>query len=1320
MNDPLGLFEEDEGSDPLGLFSTSMVDQIPGLQPEVQPKETKRSLLDYAKGVGETALNVASSIPAMIYGVPAGMMEANRRGFKFGTPEFAQEADRLAGVSMHANTYEPRTEVGKEYAGKVGEFINNVGIPAAGIVHTMPPARTAPSIRSQIPKVEEAPRAKSVEADPIGLLKEDTQLELPLENTAQHVAEMRAREVGQRDLFAPRNEGLAEVIPEVSKDVPIDRSIPTVAQRELFDQPEMGRVANPYEAKLGDWRVDENGIPVKVDLSMEAANLENPLQRNIWGDELPPVRNPIGQSADLAEAGRQLEAPDVQGGIPLTQAIDSMDWAHRRGAIKREFGVSDLDAPGNLQFALEEANRRAEEGLSENPSINTGRHGQGGGLDIESIFEGLVKIRDSIKSLSLARERPIKPPSRLDTPDIPRTPGNISTRQDKMKKVQATFRNNPAIAERFKEWDGPATIEEARTMLDNSNVKDIGGSITGINLRERLESGLRSKAAKTGHPLLTFANRAFSDARASAVQFSRDYITGPTGLAKLGQKLKTEELTEVMRALQEGDKHQRALTRAEMEAKGFTEAQKNFVEKFYAADKALLDAENQARRSLGMDEIKARGGHMPGIFNGTYKTLVLDAKDKPMAVIATDTAWGHKTAMDKVKEMYPDAKFQTKHRYMNIKYGDRKRLGGNQVRSDYFSGMNDVMRMLAENDPKFAELQTVINKTINDSSNSLYGFKRHELDKKGVIGNAGNKPWLTAEKNAKEAFQSILQYFEEGAQHYSLLEPMNDVSNLVKDYSQKYPNTTQFLSDYSNHVMGRSTEPIGQALNIAIDTLPQAMGLGSKIPLKIANEIKTRMSQKFMGFMNAAFTISQWVQAPQSGGPFIELVRQRLGTSLGQTTQSAGKGVTGFMGAYLEQLTSKDLKVDQFSREAFQYANDRGMLNFSELEKAQEATKSRVGRAVDTVAEVNMRIGEAGSRGPVFMAFAHILKDAGATKEQAFRIAENLTQVAMIDYHPWERPRVYANLGVMGQFAGGLTTFKHGYLNQQIVLGKEVSKGHVSPILTSGAAMIALAGVSGLPFYGELDKLFQEISSHTEGGRKTIREAMLNPLFGDSEGAEAVKTGVLSTVTGLNWQGKFTADYIPDTLGKAASPHLSAFAKIMDDAVEVIKYNDAQSFRNLANDASPGGWIKGHVEEATSKGPDGELIDRQGQLGYPRTEEDWSARKTWGMSTQKEALNRQFEYEFRKNEGDITKKHIQASSDIKRAVVNGVDVDTILNSRLYDNYMNTGGNPDSLLQLLQEAQKSTLKSAEERNAGTPSKSNKSAERFMRYYEKEHK
>lgn len=59
-------------------------------------------------------------------------------------------------------------------------------------------------------------------------------------------------------------------------------------QLRLFDQFEERSPISKYQTEMAPdmWRVDENGIPIRADLSMEVQNLQQPLQRNLWGDEL--------------------------------------------------------------------------------------------------------------------------------------------------------------------------------------------------------------------------------------------------------------------------------------------------------------------------------------------------------------------------------------------------------------------------------------------------------------------------------------------------------------------------------------------------------------------------------------------------------------------------------------------------------------------------------------------------------------------------------------------------------------------------------------------------------------------------------------------------------------------------------------------------------------------------------------------------------------------------------------------------------------------------------------------------------------------------
>lgn len=235
-NDPLGLFDE-EGSDPLGLFS----DQEP-------------TALDKIKAVGETGLSLGSSmLGAVPAAVGAGLSVAN----DLGSGKELNFKNKFEDLSRFF-TYEPRTELGKEYtddAAKSGfmQSLNALG----AVAHTMPPVRTAPSIKSLVPKdipvpksIKDVPVAKP--KDPLGLFEGQ----------------------GELDLFSP-------------------------------DQKQLGR--SPYDAVGGKWQVDENGIPVKQALSEEVSRTaDEGVQPRLFEDPTPPKDPVIAKAEDLARMDEEM------------------------------------------------------------------------------------------------------------------------------------------------------------------------------------------------------------------------------------------------------------------------------------------------------------------------------------------------------------------------------------------------------------------------------------------------------------------------------------------------------------------------------------------------------------------------------------------------------------------------------------------------------------------------------------------------------------------------------------------------------------------------------------------------------------------------------------------------------------------------------------------------------------------------------------------------------------------------------------------------------------------------------------------------------
>ena len=86
----------------------------------------------------------------------------------------------------------------------------------------------------------------------------------------------------------------------------------------------------------------------------------------------------------------------------------------------------------------------------------------------------------------------------------------------------------------------------------------------------------------------------------------------------------------------------------------------------------------------------------------------------------------------------------------------------------------------------------------------------------------------------------------------------------------------------------------------------------------------------------------------------------------------------------------------------------------------------------------------------MYATFAHMLKDAGyAADADLFKVARELTDMAMADYRHHEQMPILQALGPGQNLAANLTSFKQNTLSRyalyarDIVTGKQIGRAHV-------------------------------------------------------------------------------------------------------------------------------------------------------------------------------------------------------------------------------------------------------------------------------------
>lgn len=975
-------------------------------------------------------------------------------------------------------------------------------------------------------------------------------------------------------------------------------------QHELIDQPSQGRVANPYEAVTGDWRVDENGIPIKADLTMDVQNAQQPLQRNLWGDELPQ-KHP--QENDLS----------------LPEAIDSMDWAHRRGAIKNEL-TGEVAPTGEVLSSINEANSVLP---TESRSPAIGAKGQRGVIDLDLLTFGLASKLEKHMANKASRlpsgtqmgERPPIPVVPVDSMQTPTTPETIAKKQEIRSKIEASS----VLKKIAPEYSSITTPEEAITL--SKNAKDI----TANPVRDVTISGINGQVMlHKNSPALNFTRYALQEARNIATKFSKDFITSDTGAATLLGKLKGDDLVNAMNVLTEAARRKVNLTKENI---GSLHLPKHIEDAVLSVRKALQEqyvlASGRGRMEVGRSPFKELPGYMPGLMTGGYQSLVGVMKDGVFvtrAIAQADTRWNHKNTVKAFQEQL--ARNGEKPVVVPLK---RKSLKQATQRNSLFNGFNDVINTIAKNDPRFAELQQAAQMKANQANHTLMNFNVHEMDKKGIRGVVGDSPIRTRLENAQDLRKGLTEFLEQGADYYAHQAALDRINQVVTSPDAAHlTNTRNVIEKHVKHVTGQDLNPIGNAANWIIDAAFNIAGVSGKVPLGAARELRTLVGLHMMGIYNPIFTALQFSQVLTSAIPEMAKVVGKLGIAE-QASKSATNGPIYFTMLSMAKQTGKEAPsiVPQHMIDAFQYAQDHGIMSFSELENAQKASRNKYVVKAENYAAWPIALGEKGTRPPVFMMFADMFHQFGLSNEEAFMAAQHSTNMAMGDYHAAERPHIYSQLGVMGEFGGALTTFKHNALTNFWIKGRDAvvkdSAGnrHLTPALIALAGVALFQGIKGAPGYDDLDSVVQWATSQM-GERKSISELALD------DAPNWLSNGFLSATTGLDFQSRASmARILPETQWASLSPQYSVLANIGTKAYEYGQYQDQQSFNDFMTAITPSG-MRGMTEEALKTDQQGNLYNSAGQLMYdqPRTEKEQNWRKYGAVRPLHEAQDSQDVY----------------------------------------------------------------------------------------------
>jgi len=395
----------------------SLVDKIPGIGSiGNQTPAPEPSLMDKAIGAGEAGIStitglVGGGLSGAVGGLQ-GVVDSVRKG-TFGTQKGVEESGKKFHEQAAMATYEPRTNVGKEYAGKVGQFISEQAPALVGIM----PQLEGLNALSKFKKVNEnlkpkepSPAAKAAaefEAKKAAEQPKPTMVESPLKSRDQLMREDLERNLQEagyhKGLESVPEEQPLPFVPELYKEqaprIPKvkDKFQPTVTEAERIATEREQSLSRPLdferipvEPSIPEYSAQETGLPFSVE-----NKLATPVEIGTHSKGVQQGIRDIAEIAgDVAKLKEELRSKTEVG--PEQQlAIQSLEHDLQNAQGRTAGNTAEAAQIGRdiAQLKIKTA-EGTKTPLQTGP--NRGKFGQGGAVDPDVFLKDFPEFVSSV------------------------------------------------------------------------------------------------------------------------------------------------------------------------------------------------------------------------------------------------------------------------------------------------------------------------------------------------------------------------------------------------------------------------------------------------------------------------------------------------------------------------------------------------------------------------------------------------------------------------------------------------------------------------------------------------------------------------------------------------------------------------------------------------------------------------------------------------------------------------------------------------------------------------------------------------------------
>ncbi len=571
--------------------------------------------------------------------------------------------------------------------------------------------------------------------------------------------------------------------------------------------------------------------------------------------------------------------------------------------------------------------------------------------------------------------------------------------------------------------------------------------------------GAYVKAKNPNNTLIRYAQESIMEAdrlgRAEASQKVHEI------LAPQMRALKEDQLVAISDVLNHADLKKLPLDMEGLQKAGFTPEMTDLITSLRKALDESGDSLDIIQKLAGKEPIDRRVSYLAIRAAGDFRAAVYDKKGGEIVGMLGSNRKGHLESL--VKEAEKKGLFVDDISYMGASRKDR---GSAQ------QAFMQNMIMLADGDPRLMSNIELLDSIYKDEAYSYLNRKTHTMDKKGIPGMSGRKPWQSPWENAKETLENQLMYIEAIAKWRHLSEAAEKIRPLLTDKTIDQPHAKRWVEDYMKQALGFNPSEYGHAIERATMNAFGITGLGYSYVKKGQAAAKQVANGILLG-LDPMFWLLNEMQVVKSMPGITAAIEARAGFPI-----SWSGGVSyladGAISMMKRQL-GKDLSP--IEKQAYDYAKTHHVYG-SDMMEHSNRIQSDIPHKFTKTTNWGAQHVESQTRENMYMAFVHMLNKQGMKPEHGlFETSHNLVDYALGNYSRLERSNIFNTMGPLGDVAANLQKFKYNELSRLAMYAKMAKDGEsVRPLITELIATAATGGVLGLYAFQDVDTIIKELS----------------------------------------------------------------------------------------------------------------------------------------------------------------------------------------------------------------------------------------------------